>query len=66
MTLASQENPATQPTKEASAMKPPKKASAEAKAKRQKKQTSCPELSLEQHQTSPSLSDVSVLHCFFP
>jgi hypothetical protein len=64
VTLASKENPTIEPSKEVSMVNPPKKTTTEAKSKRQKKQTSRPELSLEQHQTSSSLVDVSASHCF--
>jgi hypothetical protein len=64
VTLASKENPAKDSIKEALVWKPPKKATAEAKTKRQKRQTSHAELSLEQHQTPPSLSDISSLLSF--
>jgi hypothetical protein len=57
---ASKENLSKEPIKEAPTSEQPKKVATEAKTKRRKKDTLRLQLSLEQHQTAPSLNDVSM------
>jgi hypothetical protein len=63
VTSASKENPTAEPCKEVSVVKL-KKTTAKGKPKPQKKQTSHPDLSLEQHQTFDSFADISSSCCF--
>jgi hypothetical protein len=62
-TLASKRNSQKEPASKAPVVEAQGKTAAETKAKRRKKNVQLPDISLEKHQASPSLNDVSYLLC---
>jgi hypothetical protein len=64
VSLASKENPSKEPIKEAPVVELPKKSVVDAKTKRRRKDLTRLDLSLEKHQSVPSLNDASILLCY--